>query len=196
MVKTTKIVTPVGTSSWCSINPDNPDTKFEHQWYVDLIVDKADAQDFLKTVKAFYAETKADFGEGKPTNPIPITNYVDEDGNATDKVLIKCKRKVGGVRKDGTAWTNQPHVLFDTDMQKFVPEGNLGKGTKMRVSLAMKPYSKPKVGVTFEILSCLIIEPEYYGVQASADDFGIEAVAPSGGEGQSALEAGGDDFNF
>lgn len=174
MAKPQKIVTPIGTAAWCAINPDKPDTKFEHQWYVDLIVPKKDAVAFVKEVKAYYEATTDEYGMAAGTNPIPIKPYIDADGNKTDCLLIKCKLAASGVKKDGTPWTNKPPVLFGADLNPFVPEGLIGKGSKMRVSLAMKGYSKPKTGIKFDIVSVQIIDAAYYGVQASADDFTAE----------------------
>ncbi len=203
MVKTTKIVTPIGTAAWCAINPDSPDTKFEPQWYVDLIVEK-DAEgmpEFGKAVKAFYEETRQEFGMERGTNPIPIKAYIDSEGNTTDKLLIKCKLAVGGTRKDGTACSNRPPVLFGADHNPFIPDGSLGKGTKLRVSLGMKPYSQPKVGIRFDIVSAQIIDAEYHGIQASEDDFGaVEGSATTAAPATTVdTGSGGDDgggFNF
>ena len=200
MVKPQKIVTPIGMSSWCAINPDNPDTKFDPQWYVDLIVEKDDAKSFADAVKKFYEETRSHFGATKPTNPIPIKEHTDEEGNPTGQLVIKCKRKVGGTRKDGSTWTNKPPVLFGADGNPFTPDGSLGKGTKMRVSVLMKPYGAPKVGVMFEIASAQIIDANYYGNDASGDDFeAVEGTAkttvPASAEGFTKVE-GGDSFDF
>jgi len=200
MVKPQKIVTPIGMSSWCAINPDNPDTKFDHKWYVDLIVEKDDAKSFTDAVKKFYEETRSHFGATKPTNPIPIKEHTDEEGNPTGQLVIKCKRKVGGTRKDGSTWTNKPPVLFGADGNPFTPDGSIGKGTKMRLSVLMKPYGAPKVGVMFEIVSAQIIDANYYGNDASADDFeAVEGTAkttvPASTEGFTKVE-GGDSFNF
>lgn len=201
MVKTTKIITPVGIASWCALNPDSPDTKFDPQWHVKLIVEKDEAATFVETAKAFYQETRAHFGMDKATNPIPISAYVDEEGNATDKLLIKCKRMSSGVKKDGTPWTNSPHVLFGADLKPFVPEGRIGKGTRLRVALAMSPYGAPKVGVKFDIISAQILDAEYYEEQASPDDFNVEegtaaTAASPGVEDFSPAGTGGGDFNF
>jgi len=92
-------------------------------------------------------------------------------------------------------------VLFGADLQPFTPEGSLGKGTKLRMSIGMKPYGNPKVGVTFEIVSAQIIDANYYGEEASADAFDVveegtaKTVVPAGAESFSEVE-GGDSFNF
>jgi hypothetical protein len=200
MVKTKKITTPIGTSSWCALN-EAPDTKFDPQWYCDLLVDKADAESFVADAEAFYTETREHFGASKATNPLPIKEHVDEEGNKTGKLVFKCKRKASGIRKDGSTWENKPPVLFGADLQPFTPEGSLGKGTKLRMSIGMKPYGNPKVGVTFEIVSAQIIDANYYGEEASADAFDVveegtaKTVVPAGAESFSEVE-GGDSFNF
>ena len=90
-------------------------------------------------------------------------------------------------------------MLFGADGNPFTPEGTIGKGTKMRVSVKMKPYGAPKVGIKFEIASAQIIDANYYGDEGGCDFEAVEGTAvttvPASAEGFDKVE-GGDSFNF
>ena len=202
-MKPTPITTPIGISSWCAINPDSPDTKYEHQWFVDLVVDPNDpkVKAFIETTKKFYNDARQHFGAQIGTNPLPIKDELDADKNPTGMLVIKCKRKVGGIRKDGSPWTNTLPVLYDANVQPFTPSGSIGKGSKMRIALNMKPYGAPKVGVTFEIVSVQILDVQYYGNDATPEAFEVEQgsntptpeLTP---DSISSASEGGDSFSF
>jgi hypothetical protein len=173
MLKPQSITTPIGTSSWCALNPDAPDTKFGAKFYVDLLVPKKNMKEFAKSAKSFLEEARSEFGMKKKVNPLPIKQHVDEDGNETDFLVVKCKLVAEGQKKDGGTYKNKL-VLFDCNKKPFVPEGVIGMGTKMRVALNMCAYDVQGVGVTFKISCVQIIDVKYYEGSASADEFEVE----------------------
>lgn len=201
-MKSQKITTPVGIASWCALNPDKPCTQFEPQWYVDLIVAKDDATDFMNKVQAFYDEAREEFGISKSTNPIPISEETDEDGKKTGNIIIKCKLPESGINeKTQKPWSNNPPVLYGADLAKWTPEGVIGKGTKMRASINMTSYDKPRVGMKMRLLGAQIIEPVYFGAEADASDFDTEQGTTNSGfgnednsGGEDSAPAGGYDF--
>jgi hypothetical protein len=175
-----KIVTPQGVAQYCSLNPEAPSTQFDHEWNVKLIVTAEAAAPFIAKAQAFFQEVREEHGVAKPTNPLPIIEEVDAAGVKTGNFIFKCKRGAAGVKKDGTPWTNKPHVLFDADGGIYRPEGVLGSGTVLRVGLSIQEYFKPNVGVKFYIDSAKILNPVFRG-GASADDYddGDTSMAPA-----------------
>lgn len=173
VLKPQKIVTPIGTSHWCALNPESPDTKFGSKWYVDLIVPKKSMKDFMEQAKSFLEQARSEFGKKKKVNPLPVKPHLDEDGNETDSVIIKCKLIAEGQKKDGGTYTNKLR-LIDCDKKPFFPTDTIGMGTKMRVALNMSPYDVQGVGVTFKISTVQIIDVNYYEGSADVDEFDIE----------------------
>ncbi len=167
--------TPIGHSSWCALNPDNPDTKFGSKWYVDLVVPKKDMKEFVGAAENLLAKTRKHFGEDKNVVSLPIKEHFDADGNKTDNLVIKIKLKAEGTSMQGKTYTNTLK-LIGADLKPFVPEGTIGMGTKMQVATYMSGYSgRDGVGVTFKIKSAQIIDVKYYGGgNADASDYEVQ----------------------
>ena len=185
MFKSKRITTPLGIASYPSLNPDNPDTRFQEmgEYKVKLIVPKEEAADFIKEVEAFHAEAKEHFRLEKKSKkpvkvcPLPIAEEVDDDGNLTGNVLLNCKLKAKGLRKDGTTYSNKL-VLFGADLEPFVPEGQISGGSTMKVALNLFPWHTSLLGcgVTFKIDAVQIINVvEYAGRPATATGYGFGA---------------------
>ena len=189
VLKPKQITTPIGQSHWCALNPDSPDTKFGSKWYVDLLVPKKDMKEFVSNVESFLDEARNQFGKDKKVNPLPIKEHFDEDGNKTDFLVIKCKLVAEGQRKDGSLYQNKL-VLFDCDTKPFTPEGTIGMGTKMRVSINMVAYDVQGVGVTFKIKSAQIIDVNYYDGASASDFDAVEGNTSNGDTSEDFKEEG------
>ena len=91
------------------------------------------------------------------------------------------KRKVSGIRKDGSTWTNSPPALFDAmgkplseDMKQKVDK--IGPGSIGRISFEASPYSHPSTGVGIKVqpLAAQIIDLKEY--TKSSTSYGFEAT--------------------
>ena len=168
--------TPIGHSSWCALNPEQPDTKYGSKWYVDLVVPKnEETKEFVSVAEGLLAKTRKHFGEDKPVVALPIKEHFDADGNKTDNLVIKVKLKAEGTNMQGKNYTNTLK-LIGADLKPFIPTGKIGMGTKLQVISYMSGYSgRDGVGVTFKIKSAQIIDVKYYGGgDADASDYEVQ----------------------
>lgn len=207
MLKSKRITTPLGTASYPSLNPDNPDTRFNElgEYKVKLSVPAEDAKDFIKEVKAFHAEAKEFFKKENKKQKLkvcdlPITAELDDEGEPTGNVLLNCKLKAKGLKKDGSTYTNKL-VLFGSDLKPFKPEGLISGGTTMKVALNLFPWYTPMLGcgVSFKIDAVQIIDlVEYSGKPTTPEGFGFEAEDGNAVSEEQAEEVApsGNDFDF
>jgi len=171
MLKPQQITTPIGTSSWININDGMPDRgkdgSYTPKFKVDLIVPKANMSDFMNQANQFHKAVADDLGT--TIRPLPIKNELDEEGNPTGNVIIKATLNYFPER-DGKKETKV--TMFSADNEPFTPDGLVGKGTKMQVSINMSPYNTGgNKGVTFRIKAVRIIDVVYYGGN-DTNDFG------------------------
>ena len=91
------------------------------------------------------------------------------------------KRKVSGIRKDGSTWTNSPPALFDAQGNPLSEEmkervDKIGPGSIGRISFEASPYSHPSTGVGIKVqpLAAQIIDLKEY--TKSSTSYGFEAT--------------------
>jgi hypothetical protein len=210
---TKPIYTPLGTASWCDLQtPQLFDGKKRWdgdlgRYSVTLCFDPDDPkfQEFKAKVAArgdeLFSEmdaqakkrlTKAD------TRFLPIEEEEDEEGSPTGRMLVKASLNAGGITqsgpREGQKWTNHV-VLVDHNNKAVEYDEDLGRGTKMIVSLNPKAYnvvgSKGEVRVKFEIRAAMIISPEFRArkavddfadMEVDAEEFGSSFAASGNGD--------------
>lgn len=161
-----------------------PDTKYEQAvWKVialipaDKAADMADQLDGLLT--RFQKQCKeADPNKKKWTSAPPSFGFDDIEGESV--FYIKMKRKVNGVRKDGSTWTNSAPALFDANGKPLSEEmkqrvDKIGPGSTGRISFEAVPYNHPSTGVGIKVqpLAAQIIDLKEY--TKTATSYGFEA---------------------
>ena len=175
-----------------------PDTKYEQAvWKVVALIPAADASEMEEQLSGLLTRFQKQCKEAEPNKKnwksAPTSFGFDEiEGEAV--FYIKMKRKVSGIRKDGSTWTNSPPALFDAmgkplseDMKQKVDK--IGPGSIGRISFEASPYSHPSTGVGIKVqpLAAQIIDlKEYtksstsYGFEATEGNFqtSSEATAP------------------
>ena len=175
-----------------------PDTKYEQAvWKVVALIPAADASEMEEQLSGLLTRFQKQCKEAEPNKKnwksAPASfGFDDIEGEAV--FYIKMKRKVSGIRKDGSTWTNSPPALFDAmgkplseDMKQKVDK--IGPGSIGRISFEASPYSHPSTGVGIKVqpLAAQIIDlKEYtksstsYGFEATEGNFqtSSEATAP------------------
>lgn len=179
MLKPHELTTPQGTASWININdskPDKgPDGSYTPTYKVDLIVSKdtLNASGFLPQAEQYHAAVSKDLGS--EIRPLPIKEELDESGNPTGNLILKCKKKYFPERRDenGNVIKNETRVkMIGADNNPWSPTGLIGKGTKMQVALKLNPYNTGgNKGITFFIEEVRIIDVVYYG-EGKSNRFG------------------------
>ena len=161
-----------------------PDTKYEQAvWKVialipaDKAADMADQLDGLLT--RFQKQCKEADPNKKKWISAPASFGFDEiEGESV--FYIKMKRKVNGIRKDKSTWTNSPPALFDANGKPLSEEmkqrvDKIGPGSTGRISFEAVPYNHPSTGVGIKVqpLAAQIIDLKEY--TKTATSYGFEA---------------------
>ena len=175
-----------------------PDTKYEQAvWKVVALIPAADASEMEEQLSGLLTRFQKQCKEAEPNKKnwkSAPTSFGFDDIEGEAVFYIKMKRKVSGIRKDGSTWTNSPPALFDAmgkplseDMKQKVDK--IGPGSIGRISFEASPYSHPSTGVGIKVqpLAAQIIDlKEYtksstsYGFEATEGNFqtSSEATAP------------------
>ena len=162
-----------------------PDTKYEQAvWKVIALIAADKASEMEEQLSGLLTRFQKQCKEAEPNKKnwksAPTSfGYDDIEGEAV--FYIKMKRKVSGVRKDGSTWTNTPPALFDAmgkplseDMKQKVDK--IGPGSTGRISFEASPYSHPSTGVGIKVqpLAAQIIDLKEYSKTATS--YGFEAA--------------------
>ena len=162
-----------------------PDTKYEQAvWKVIALIAADQASEMEEQLSGLLTRFQKQCKEAEPNKKnwksAPTSfGYDDIEGEAV--FYIKMKRKVSGVRKDGSTWTNTPPALFDAmgkplseDMKQKVDK--IGPGSTGRISFEASPYSHPSTGVGIKVqpLAAQIIDLKEYSKTATS--YGFEAA--------------------
>lgn len=146
--KHTTVTSPAGIAVYPWLN--EPDTKFDADgvYKVELRMSKDEAEPFIDKISEIASKAMAEFKSENPKKtlrsaPLPIKDYIDEDGNPTDDVCLKFKLKaVGG---SGTNTWNQSPRLFDSQLRPM--NEKIGGGSTLKVGCEVVPYNSPTIGV-------------------------------------------------
>ncbi len=162
-----------------------PDTKYEQAvWKVIGLIPAEQAGETEEQLSALLDRFKKQCKEAEPNKKnwklAPTSFGYDEiEGEAV--FYIKMKRKVNGVRKDGTTWTNSPPALFDSQGKPLSEEmrqrvDKIGPGSTGRISFEAVPYNHPSTGVGIKVqpLAAQIIDLKEYSKTATS--YGFEAA--------------------
>ena len=175
-----------------------PDTKYEQAvWKVVALIPADQASEMEEQLSGLLTRFQKQCKEAEPNKKnwkSAPTSFGFDDIEGEAVFYIKMKRKVSGIRKDGSTWTNSPPALFDAmgkplseDMKQKVDK--IGPGSIGRISFEASPYSHPSTGVGIKVqpLAAQIIDlKEYtksstsYGFEATEGNFqtSSEATAP------------------
>ena len=166
-----KITTPKGTAQFPWLN--KADTKFSElgDYKVNLVVPKDEAAAFVKKVTDARKEA-AQAEKAKKLAPLPFENELDDQGNETGNVVIKCKVANKRSKRTGEVWDRKP-ALFDSKLTPI--SATVGGGSQLRLSCELYFWKSANLGmgVMIQPLAVQVIKlVELGGV--SADDFGFE----------------------
>jgi len=210
---TKPLYTPLGTASWCDLQTpklykDAPRWIGDKGRYsVTLAFDPNDEkfiefQDNAGVVgNALFSEL--DMASKKPMIKadgfLPIENEEDEEGNPTGRIVIKASLNAGGITQTGPRagqeWSRSV-VLVDHNNEKVEYDGQLGRGTRMILSVQPKAYKVPgskknEARIKFEIRAAMVVTPEFRQGQVTNDFAGFE-VPEEEFEGKLAGSSDGD----
>ena len=162
-----------------------PDTKYEQAvWKVVALIPAADASEMEEQLSGLLTRFQKQCKEAEPNkknwkSAPPSFGFDDIEGEAV--FYIKMKRKVSGIRKEGSTWTNSPPAVFDAmgkplseDMKQKVDK--IGPGSIGRSSFEASPYSHPSTWVCIKVqpLAAQIIDLKEY--TKSSTSYGFEAT--------------------
>ena len=162
-----------------------PDTKYEQAvWKVIALIAADKAAEMEEQLTGLLTRFQKTCKEAEPNkknwkSAPPSFGYDDIEGKAV--FYIKMKRKVSGVRKDGTPWTNSPPALIDAQGKPLSDEmrqrvDKIGPGSTGRISFEAVPYNHPSTGVGIKVqpLAAQIIDLKEYSKTATS--YGFEAA--------------------
>ena len=162
-----------------------PDTKYEQAvWKVVALIPAAQAGEMEEQLSGLLTRFQKQCKEAEPNKKnwkSAPTSFGFDDIEGEAVFYIKMKRKVSGIRKDGSTWTNSPPALFDAmgkplseDMKQKVDK--IGPGSIGRISFEASPYSHPSTGVGIKVqpLAAQIIDLKEY--TKSSTSYGFEAT--------------------
>lgn len=161
-----RLTTPKGTAQYPWLS--KPDTKFNDKgtYKVNIIVPAKEAQAFIKKVTEirdqFFAQEKT-----KKKAQLPFAKEVDDQGNETGNVVIKCKVD----NRDD--WDRKPKQ-FDASGNRI--DKNVGGGSILKANVQVYTWnvSSLGVGVTLQPVAVQVIELNEFGGSDNAEDFGFE----------------------
>jgi hypothetical protein len=162
-----------------------PDTKYEQAvWKVIALIPATEASEMEEQLSGLLTRFQKQCKEAEPNkknwkSAPPSFGFDDIEGEAV--FYIKMKRKVSGIRKDGSTWTNSPPALFDSQGNPLSEEmkervDKIGPGSIGRISFEASPYSHPSTGVGIKVqpLAAQIIDLKEY--TKSSTSYGFEAT--------------------
>ena len=137
-----------------------PDTKYEQAvWKVIALIAADQAGEMEEQLSGLLTRFQKQCKEAEPNKKnwkSAPTSFGFDDIEGEAVFYIKMKRKVSGIRKDGSTWTNSPPALFDAmgkplseDMKQKVDK--IGPGSIGRISFEASPYSHPSTGVGIKV---------------------------------------------
>ena len=152
------------------------DTKFDKNEYkVHCLIPADKGTEISDKLDEMLQQWKATCKEYDPKKAWKLVDpqpwaYEQEDGNPV--LVLKCKRRAAGVRKDGTTWSVQLPI-FDSKgalVTNRAPLQKLGPGSEGRVKLRAQPYSAPiGVGISLKIQEVQIIKAVEYTAATGFD---------------------------
>ena len=165
MAKNEKFTTPAGIARYPWL--DTPDTKFDAagEYKVTLVVTPKEAAPLIEKCRDLQAGV-AKANKSKKVAKLPFEDEVDDQGNKTGKVLIKCKVKC----REG--WDRKPK-LFDAKGNRI--DVKVGGGSKIKLNVELYGWYAASLGagVTLQPIAVQVIDLVEYQGGGSADSYGF-----------------------
>jgi len=168
MAKNVKYTTPAGIARYPWLNKADTKWKPEGEYKVTLVVPKKTAEPLLKVCIEARTEC-AKQNKTKKFAELPIQPEVDDQGNETGNMLIKCAVKC----REG--WDRKPK-LFDAAGNRI--DVRVGGGSKIKVNVEVYAWFAASLGagvslqpVAVQVLDLVEVEA---GGTASSYGFGKE----------------------
>lgn len=153
-----KVITPTGIAQWPWLT--NADTKWHElgEYKVSLILDKDAAAGLIEDIDAQILEKKT-MEKSKKMAPAPYQLEEDDEGNATGRVIFKCKNKNRINSKTGELWDRKPVIV---DSKGNPTNAEIGGGSKLRLKLELYPWHNAALGTgcSLQILAVQVVELE------------------------------------
>lgn len=172
------VVTPAGTAIYPYLT--QPDTKYNAmgEYKVSLAVDEAEAAPLIANIEQATKQAEKLIPQGKRPKMAepPYFNEVDDEGQATGRIVFKFKRKAKIVTKDGRT-IEMDVKLFDAQGTLMTDVESIWGGSTLRASADLVPYyvASSGAGVTLRLKAVQIIELKTGG-GSNASSFGFEAT--------------------
>tara|TARA_Y100001938_G_C8090094_1_gene434502 strand:- start:2146 stop:2757 length:612 start_codon:yes stop_codon:yes gene_type:complete len=176
--KSLKLTTPKGTAIYPWLN--EPNRKFDPAgvYAVNLRMTADEAETFINKItevrdEHHQSQTKELKKKLKKAD-LPVIEVVDDQGNETGEIELKCKLKAS-YEYDGKTITQRP-VMIDAKQQKVSDDVRVGSGTTMKVGVEVRPWYVPSqgVGVSLRLKVVQIIDLVEFGGGAGGFDFDDE----------------------
>lgn len=165
MAKNIKFTTPAGIARYPWLH--KPDTKWkpEGEYKVTLVLSKKDAAPLIKLCSDALAEV-ARVNKTKKIKAIPITPELDDQGNETGNVLVKCAVKC----REG--WDRKPR-LFDASANRI--DVRVGGGSKIKVNVEVYAWFNPALGagVSLQPTAVQVLDLVEVAEGGSAESYGF-----------------------
>ena len=176
------LTSPTAPCLWARLTV--PDTTFkpEGEYSINLVFSAEEADDIKEKATAhlakFIEEQKKLLGKKSLSvaNASPFKADTDKDSNETGKVRVAFKMKASVVsKKTGNKMEFKPAV-FDKFGSAF--SGDIGNGSKCRVSYEVNPYYTPALGagLSFRLRAVQVLEVKGTSNSKDAKAFGFDTV--------------------
>ncbi len=173
-----KMTTPKGTAVYPWLT--EPNRKFDQAgvYSVNLRMTSEDASEFVNAITEILDhhhedQTKEHKKKIKKAD-LPIIEVVDDQGNETGEIELKCKMKAS-YEYDGKTITQRP-LLIDAKRQPVGGDVRIGSGTTMKCGVEIRPWyvASQGVGVSLRLKVVQIIELVEFGGGTTGFDFDDE----------------------
>lgn len=182
-----KVATPVGDAVYPKLTGPQPDTKFDSNgvWHTKVAYTEDEIAEFVELLEEIRDARRDELLEenkrkyAKYTLADVVDEELDDDGEATGRLILKAKMKAHVVTKGGKEWDQQPNVFDCSSPPQLLNQKTLklGGGSRIRLEVEVVPYamdSSKTIGVSLRLRGVQVIELREWGGEASTVFGGFE----------------------